>query len=234
MIFGCLVGGKTYAIRKYFLILAIASGAIMFVYKPDQILSKDSIVGLALVGVSLLMNGCMAGAQEKMRAVSRPTPLNLMLFLNTYGSILAIVGVIGSGEVKDFIEFCSTHPEILVQLGLIFSVGGLGQYFVCMIVTSFGVVPCSIVLMLRRFFNILFSILYFGHSLSIRQWLATALIFASLMADLVVGLKFEKGDKNQRECKANVDKNGKEMKINIGTTNIQLESDSEDNKMTLI
>lgn len=210
MIFGSLVGGKSYAIHKYFLVLLVVSGAIMFIYKSDQTSNKNSIFGFALVGVSLLMNGCVAGVQEKMRAVCRPSPLNLMMFLNSWSSIFAIVGVIASREVESFVKFCSAHPEVLAQLTLILVVGGFGQYFVCTMITNYGVVPCCIVLTLRKFFNVLFSVLYFGHDLSITQWLATALIFASLMADSILSIKFPRCDKKVSDCVVQIDSKEKQ------------------------
>lgn len=196
MIFGFWVGGKTYAIRKYFFVLLIVTGAIMFLYKPvTASLKGSSHWGFVLVGISLLMNGCMAGVQEKMRSVVRPSPLNLMLFLNSWSSIFMIVLVLASGELKGFVTFCIEHPEIVVQISLILVVGGCGQLFTCTMITNYGVVPCCLVLTVRKFFNVLFSALYYGNALTLQQWLATALIFTSLLADSVLSVTFSKGER---------------------------------------
>ena len=211
MIFGFWVGGKSYAIHKYFLVLLIVSGAIMFLYKPDQTNCEESIIGYALVGISLLMNGCTAGVQEKMRAVARPSPLNLMLFLNSWSSIFIIAAVLISGEFIGFIQFCTKTPEILIHISLILFVGGCGQLLACTMITNYGVVPCCVVLTIRKFFNVLFSVLHFGNVLSIRQWSATAIIFASLLADSVLSFKFPKSDKDVSE-KSNVKENVEKVK----------------------
>lgn len=196
MIFGFWVGGKSYPIHKYFLVLLIVSGAIMFLYKPHHTSPEESSLGYALVGVSLLMNGFTAGVQEKMRSFARPSPLNLMLFLNSWSSAFIIMAVLVSGDFIGFFAFCRKHPEILTQISLILLVGGCGQFFTCTMITNYGVVPCCLVLTIRKFFNVLFSVLYFGNLLSIRQWSATALIFASLLADAVLSFKFPKSDKS--------------------------------------
>lgn len=196
MIFGFWVGGKSYAIHKYFLVLLIVSGAIMFLYKPDHNAREESIIGYALVGISLLMNGCTAGVQEKMRSIARPSPLHLMLFLNSWSSVFIIIAVLVSEDYVGFIAFCTKHPEILIQIGLFLVVGGCGQFFTCTMITNYGVVPCCLVLTIRKFFNVLFSVLYFGNVLSIRQWSAAALIFASLLADSVLSVTLSKTDKD--------------------------------------
>lgn len=212
MIFGFWVGGKSYAIHKYIFVLLIVFGAVMFLYRPDQKSNTETNLGYILVGVSLLMNGCTAGVQEKMRAVARPSPLNLMLFLNSWSSLFLIIGVIVSGEISGFIEFCKKHPEILVQISLILVVGGCGQFFTCTMITNYGVVPCCLVLTIRKFFNVLFSVLYFGNVLTVRQWLATALIFTSLLADAILSARCPKTESiggacnNEIDCKASVDK----------------------------
>lgn len=194
MMFGFWVGGKTYALQKYILVLLIVSGAIMFLYKPDQNSNEESNLGFILLGVSLLMNGFTAGVQEKMRSTARPTPLNLMLFLNSWSSCLVIVGVIASGELRGFVEFCTKHPETIWQILLILAVGGCGQFFTCTMITNYGVVPCCLVLTVRKFFNVLFSGLYYGNTLSTRQWLATAVIFTSLLIDAIISSRCSKSD----------------------------------------
>lgn len=219
MIFGFLVGGKTYAPHKYFLVILIVSGAIMFLYKPANNENSDekSNMGYALVGVSLLMNGCTAGVQEKMRSIARPSSLNMMLFVNSWSSAFLILGVLLSGELNGFIEFYTKHPEVLIQIGLILLVGGCGQFFTCAMITNYGVVPCCLVLTVRKFFNVLFSVLYFGNVLSVRQWLATALIFTSLVADSVLSVKFSKSDKavnRKSDCIENVENIEEKMKEN--------------------
>lgn len=213
MVFGSLVGGKSYPIHKYLLVLLIVIGAVSFLYKSDRQTDDESYLGYALVGVSLLMNGCTAGVQEKMRSVSRPSSLHLMLFMNTWSSLFLITGVAISGEFVHFAEFCKRHPEIVIDIGLILIVGGCGQLFTCKMITSYGVVPCCIVLTIRKFFNVMFSVLYFGNALSLQQWLATALIFASLFADSVLSFTTSKKEISESECCEKIESAKSEVKV---------------------
>lgn len=205
MIFGYWVGGKSYSIHKYIFVVLIVSGAILFLYKPDHKSNNDSNIGYIFVGISLLMNGGTAGVQEKMRALSRPSSLNLMLFLNSWSSLFLIVGVAVSGELIGFIEFCRNHPDFLVHTGLILIVGGCGQFFTCTMITHYGVVPCCLVLTLRKFFNVLFSVLYYGNVLAVHQWLATALIFTSVVGDVALSATFPRSDNKVDKCSNKID-----------------------------
>lgn len=192
--FGCCVGGKSYACHKYIFVLLIVSGAIMFFYKPGFNPKDESTLGYILVGISLMMNGFTAGVQEKMRSNARASPLNLMLFINSWSSAFLIVAVIVSNEFRGFIEFSTKHPEIIFNIILILIVGGFGQIFTCSMITYYGVVPCCIVLTIRKFFNVLFSVLYFGNALSVQQWVATAFIFTTLLLDTFFSLNLKKKD----------------------------------------
>lgn len=193
MLFGCCVGGKSYAWHKYLFVMLIVTGAVMFFYEPGLSSKDESIVGYVLVGISLLMNGFTAGVQEKMRSYARPSPLNLMMFMNSWSSAFLVGAVIVSNEFRGFIEFGTKHPEILINIGAILIVSGFGQIFTCSMITSFGVVPCCIVLTVRKFFNVLFSVIYFGNALSGQQWLATALIFTTLLFDTFLSLRVKNG-----------------------------------------
>jgi solute carrier family 35 (UDP-galactose transporter), member B1 len=195
MLGGFLVGGKSYASHKYFFVLLIVCGAIMFVYKADEGGSEDSNIGYALIAVSLLLNGGTAGVQEKMRSVKRPSALHLMLFMNMWSSIFLTFYVAVSGESLRFIEFCSKHPEVLIQIGLVLAVGSCGQLFLSALIVNFGVVACCLVMTVRKFFSVLFSVLFYGNALSIRQGIATTIIFVSLLADALLSARLSRDDK---------------------------------------
>lgn len=183
----------------------------MFLYKPHQTAREESTIGFALVGISLLMNGCTAGVQEKMRSLARPSALNLMLFLNSWSSLFIIFGVLTSGDLIGFIAFSTKHPEILIQISIILFVGACGQFFTCTMITNYGVVPCCLVLTIRKFFNVLFSVLYFGNILTARQWSATALIFASLFADSVLSVILGKSNVSKTDNEQVVVKSSVEL-----------------------
>ena len=61
------------------------------------------------------------------------------------------------------------------------------QHFIFLMVTSFGPLACSIATTTRKFFTILASVIFFGHSLLYRQWFGTAFVFIGLALDTLYG-----------------------------------------------
>ena len=66
------------------------------------------------------------------------------------------------------------------------------QMFIFLTVANFGPLPCSIITTTRKFFTVLFSVIFFGNALSDRQWLGTGLVFVGLALDSFYGKKSQK------------------------------------------
>lgn len=129
----------------------------------------------------------MGGAsQDRMRSFSKPTPMNFMYYVNLWGILFCMIGIITCGEAPKFIDFIVKHPNILQYLGLAVLVGAAGQVFKSSMVVYFGSLPLSIAQTLRKFFNVLLSVILFGNSLSIQQWLSVGVIFGALFIDAIL------------------------------------------------
>ena len=88
-------------------------GAVIFLYKPNIFEKETSIViGYSLVGFSLVMNGCEAGVEEKLRSTARPSSLNFMLYINAWSSLFLITAVAVTGEFPEFIAFCMKNSML--------------------------------------------------------------------------------------------------------------------------
>lgn len=61
--------------------------------------------------------------------------------------------------------------------------------FIFLTVADFGPLPCSIITTTRKFFTVLASVIFFGNSLSNRQWLGTILVFSGLTLDSIYAKK---------------------------------------------
>lgn len=191
MLFSVLVARKTYAMQKYFFILMIVIGVAMFSFKNvhDKSDGENPQLGNILLIISLLMDGFMAGAQDRMRIVSRPTPLNFMTYVNGWSSIVAVAGVFAFREAFEFIAFSKRHPEMLIYLSSAIIVGALGQLFISSMISNFGSLPLAVVTTIRKFFTVLLSVLIFRNDLSLRQWSATGIIFSALLLDSIFNKK---------------------------------------------
>lgn len=194
MILGVLIGRKSYSMQKYLFILLIVLGVVLFMYKEGQVNknSESSGLGEILLILSLSMDGLTGAIQERMRAASKPSAQHMMLAMNYWSTLMLGAALVLTGEGSEFVAFTIKHPELIGHLASLALAGAIGQLFIFMMVSHFGPLPCSVVTTTRKFFTVLFSVLFFGNSLSGRQWFGTTLVFAGLFADMLMGKKHDK------------------------------------------
>ena len=74
--------------------------------------------------------------------------------------------------------------------------------------SSSGPLACSVVTTTRKFFTVLFSVLFFGNTLIARQWLGAVLVFSGLFADMLFGKGApKKTDKSKEKDKETLIRN---------------------------
>lgn len=203
MILGVLIGRKSYSTQKYFFILLIVVGVVLFMYTEGKVSKPSENTGLGdiLLVLSLSMDGMTGAVQERMRAASKPSAQHMMLAMNYWSTLILGAALLLTGEGASFLSFCFKHPELFGHLASLALAGAIGQLFIFMMVSSFGPLPCSVVTTTRKFFTVLFSVVFFGNSLTSRQWLGTFLVFFGLFADMLVGKKQSGNDKKKDESK---------------------------------
>ncbi|KAG5681025.1 hypothetical protein PVAND_010491 [Polypedilum vanderplanki] len=188
MLLGVLIGRKSYPLRKYFYTLMIVIGVAMFMYKSEKARGIDTTstyFGQFLIFFSLFMNGITGVIQDKIRIYGQPSAPYMMMSINKWSSIFLTALVFVTGEWRDFITFTTSHPEIFKDLILLASLNAFGQFFIFMMISSFGSFSCSIVTTVRKFFAVLFSLMVYDNSLSRQQWCGTILVFTGLFVDIL-------------------------------------------------
>ena len=192
MILGVLIGRKRYPILKYLFIVLIVLGVALFMYKDGKTTGKSEESGVIGIGeilliISLTCDGLTGAVQERMKAEHSSKSGHMMKAMNKWSVLYLGVGLIGSGELWDFIAFVGRHPSIVWQLASVSIASALGQYFIFMCVSEFGPLPCSLITTTRKFFTVLCSVIFFGNHLVERQWLGAILVFAGLILDGLYG-----------------------------------------------
>lgn len=124
-------------------------------------------------------------SQERMRDKSAPSGLQMMLNLNGWSSCTLCIILIVSKEPLKFIPFIVRHPIVLVDLASLAIAGSLGQFFIFNMITKFGSLSNSLVTTTRKFFTVLFSVVFFGNSLTTCQWIGAIVVFVGLFADIM-------------------------------------------------
>ncbi len=163
-------------------------GVMLFIF-DDNYTEKDgddALLGNILIAASLLMDGMCAATEDRMRSVSKPAPLNFMIYMNLWSSIFFLIGIVVFGEGPKVYAFITKHPDILQYFGIALVVASFGQIFISSMVTDFGPLALSLTTTTRKFFSVCLSVLIFGHHLTYRQWGAACLIFAALIVDTLV------------------------------------------------
>lgn len=217
MLLGVLIGRKSYSLQRYFFVFLIVVGVVLFMMKEGNAnhgTAADNVgIGEVLLFLSLAMDGLTGAIQERMRAASSPSAQHMMLSMNSWSTGILAVGLLLSGELFEFIYFAGKYPYVLLQLASLAVTGALGQLFIFMMVnvdednfkfivslnysiifnwfqvSSFGPLACSVVTTTRKFFTVLCSVLFFGNSLTSRQWLGAVIVFSGLFADIMFGKK---------------------------------------------
>merc|ERR1740121_2313450 len=87
------------------------------------------------------------------------------------------------------ITFIVEHPSVLPNLGYFGTTMALGSIFVYTLQKNFGALTVTLTTTLRKLISVVFSVLWFGHSLAPAQWIATVVVFlASPISNRVVPL----------------------------------------------
>lgn len=158
----------------YLLAMVSSNMALQWVSYPTQLLS-------------LTMDGLTGAVQERMITESKTKSGHMMLNMNLFSIAYLAIALLVTGELFTFASFVQRFPEVISKM-VVFSIcSALGQFFIFLMVSEFGPLPCSIVTTTRKFFTVLGSVLFFGNVLSDRQWGGTALVFAGLTLDAVYG-----------------------------------------------
>ncbi|XP_026761813.1 solute carrier family 35 member B1 homolog [Galleria mellonella] len=188
MILGVLLGRKSYPLKKYFFVLLIVTGVVLFMYKDQNNKATDTSQGFGLgellIILSLVMDGLTGAVQERIKSESSPSAYSMMLNTNWWSTVILSVGIVLSGEIFRFITFVSKYPEVLIYLAAFALNGALGQLFIFFMVSEFGPLPCSVVTTTRKFFTVLASVIIFGNVLAGRQWFGAVLVFSGLFLDI--------------------------------------------------
>ncbi|KAJ8951874.1 hypothetical protein NQ318_019850 [Aromia moschata] len=187
MILGVLLGRKSYAFRKYVFVFMIVIGIVMFMLKEKAATAtaQESPLGVGelLLVLSLLMDGLTGAIQERIRAESKPSGLEMMYCGNVWSTLFLAVTILVTGEYAKFYEFARYYPFVIYNLLLLGVMSSIGQLFLYSMVSEFGPLVVSVVTTTRKFFTVLGSVIIFGNALSPRQWVGAVVVFAALFLD---------------------------------------------------
>ncbi|EFA85315.1 Galactose transporter [Heterostelium album PN500] len=192
LVMGVLCFKRRYSAMKYFIVLVISMGVAMFMWPSGKKHSTTSvefdsnvIFGNLLLLGSLLLDGVIGPSQDQYVRVYNPSSNSMMLYTNLWNTFFMFAISAIKGEIVPAIQYIIKYPEIIGPIFIFCITSALGQHFIFLTTKNFSALTCTTVTTTRKFFSILISIFWFGHSLSALQWSSIALVFLGLSLDVV-------------------------------------------------
>jgi len=197
MLLGVIILGKQYSMSKYVSILMITAGIITCTYSSTSSKSveggdeeKDEswiMVGISLLTFALFMSARMGIYQEVVYSKHGKHPrealfythaLPLPGFLLLAPDILNHWNIVMSSAPLPIIPFV---PSMLLYL-----IGNIFTQYLCIsavfvLTTECASLTVTLVVTLRKFLSLLFSIWYFNNPFTTLHWLGTVLVFGGTL-----------------------------------------------------
>eukprot|EP00922_Rhytidocystis_sp_ex-Travisia-forbesii_P035986 GHVS01053395.1.p1 GENE.GHVS01053395.1~~GHVS01053395.1.p1 ORF type:complete len:473 (-),score=63.73 GHVS01053395.1:245-1663(-) len=136
--------------------------------------------GLVLLVVSLVCDGLTGPRLDKINGMYKHlSSVQIMCFVNVYAVFVAGVCMLlfeGIGGIS-----YAVHTPSTFYLFLIFCISAtMGQFCIFFGLQIFGSLYLTFITTTRKFFTVVFSVLWFQHHVTNIQWLCMFLVFASL------------------------------------------------------
>ncbi|CAD7970065.1 unnamed protein product [Amoebophrya sp. A25] len=199
---------KKHSPEKMMQVYLMSAGVVAFTLaggskkgKSDFELTPTLFLGLGFVLAALVCDGIYGPFQNRIVAQHNASPYQLMFNMNLYELFFAVVLATVTGELPKGIAFVVAHPSVLPNLGYFGTTMAIGSLFVYTLQKNFGALTVTLTTTLRKLISVVFSVLWFGHSLAPAQWLATVVVFlASPIASRLVPLLGWEDSRNEKKA----------------------------------
>ena len=104
---------------------------------------------------------------------------HLMFNMNFFQGIFALGICLYEAELPKVLAFIAKHPDILNQMVQFSFAMAVGNMFIYKMQAELGSLAVTKTTTVRKLISIIFSVLWFGHSIAPLQWVAAALVFIS-------------------------------------------------------
>lgn len=189
-----------YPRNKYLVAGVITIGVVIFSLsdqksKRSDVENSNNGYGLALLMISLLLDGFMNSTQDKLIKSSGLNGSEMMVILNIFTMINLIIYSISTGDsmkVINFLKFECTLTQFkdILLFGIC---GAIGQVGIFITLQHFSSVVLVTVTVTRKMISMLLSVILFGKSLNYQQWLGLFLVLGGILGESWSKLKFRKG-----------------------------------------
>ncbi|CAG8546480.1 5884_t:CDS:1 [Ambispora leptoticha] len=195
MLMNVLLYRKRFPLYKYIVVFLITLGVSGFMLlqpisekKRAGGAASNSIYGILLLSVSLLVDGVTNATQDQIFHKYKVTGQQMMLSMNLFGGslMLGYLLIPWNSELGNAVNFCFEYPAVIKDIMLFSLCGALGQCFIFYALQNFGSFFLVTVTVTRKLFTMLLSVFWFNHQLSFGQWVAVACVFSGIALEAFV------------------------------------------------
>ena len=191
---GGIVAGRKFPTSQYVQVLVVTTGVVAFNLGKQSSSKKgeseDSVYGLSLIALSLVMDFVTATLQDRVKfATKRMNPshknpktnmFESMLWTNLGGVVMAIAFALGTNQFFDGIAFCVRHIDAGYAILYYALASVIGQLFVYFTITEFDPLVLSTVTTTRKIFSTVYSVVRTGAAMSEMQIGGCAAVFTAI------------------------------------------------------
>jgi len=210
MLLGVIILGKQYSASKYVSILMITAGIITCTYSSTSSKSVEGgdeekeeswiMVGISLLTFALFMSARMGIYQEVVYSKHGKHPREALFYTHALplpGFLLLAPDILNHWNIVMSSAPLPITP--FVPSMLLYLIGNIFTQYLCIsavfvLTTECASLTVTLVVTLRKFLSLLFSIWYFNNPFTTLHWLGTALVFGGtlLFSDIPKLLSREK------------------------------------------
>ena len=117
------------------------------------------------------------GATRRQRP---PTAVETMMYINVYALLLLVPLATATGQMGDGIRLLKGSEQLRYNIAILNGVVAIGQVFIFLCISWYSSLVTTTITTTRKFFTILFSVLHFGHSFTVGQWVSVVTVFGGL------------------------------------------------------
>lgn len=120
-----------------------------------------------------------------------PTAVETMMYINVYSLSMMIPLAVLSGQMGEGIRLLQNSEQLRMNVAILTGVVSFGQIFIFLCIDWYSSLVTTTITTTRKFFTILFSVLYFGHTFTVGQWTSVFMVFFGLYLSIASGNKPE-------------------------------------------
>lgn len=116
-----------------------------------------------------------------------PTAVETMLFINVYALFFLLPLAIVTDQWGEGIRLLKESEQLRVNIVILTGVVSVGQIFIFLCIAWYSSLVTTTITTTRKFFTILISVLHFGHSFTVGQWISVCMVFGGLYLSIASG-----------------------------------------------